>query len=140
MSVNPHTSPRSSLTNTSLSVVISMSTMSCLCATVSALIASSLGTFLTGWEQRTHGTVSSTHSTYPWTDGTIGELQVNLVAGSEEEEEDHIEEIFGQLWEIPTSLDKPRVPRNGGHMFWIRSNLARERSFCPKDCFPVSRP
>jgi hypothetical protein len=36
-------------------------------------------------------------------------------------------------------FNTPRVPHNGGHLFWIRSDLARERNFHPEDCFPVSR-
>jgi hypothetical protein len=42
----------------------------------------------------------------------------------EEDDEDHIEEIFGQLWAIPRPA-KPRAPppANGGYLAWVRHEL-----------------
>jgi hypothetical protein len=62
--------------------------------------------FLTGGEQRPHGSVTSHHPTYSRTNGTIKELQVNPMVSSEEEDEDHIEEVFRQLWVIPSSQSR----------------------------------
>jgi hypothetical protein len=58
-----------------------------------------------------------------------------------DEEEDHIEELFRQLWVIPNP-EKPKAsyPSNGGDaLFWIRMDLVREGRVRPEDCFLVGR-
>jgi hypothetical protein len=57
----------------------------------------------------------------------------------EEDDEDHIEEIFGQLWAIPKPA-KPRVPPsvNDGYLAWARHELLEADRVRPEDCFPVS--
>jgi hypothetical protein len=54
-------------------------------------------------------------------------------------DEEHIEELFGQLWAIPNQ-EKPRVPisPHDGCLFWVRGELVRERCIRPEDYFPVS--
>jgi hypothetical protein len=75
-----------------------------------------------------------------WTLGGPSAHQADPVVGkaSESHGEEHIEEIFGQLWAIPDS-PRPRVSHGGGHLVWIRSDLVRERKIRPEDCHPVSR-
>jgi hypothetical protein len=55
-------------------------------------------------------------------------------------DEEHIEELFDQLWAIPNQ-EKSRVPilPHGGCLFWVRMELVRERCIRLEDCFPVSR-
>jgi hypothetical protein len=65
---------------------------------------------------------------HPRTPGKLtsqrGDLAVESEGGQEEE---HIEEIFGQLWAI-SDQDRPRVPKpkSHDHLVWIRSDLVRE--------------
>jgi hypothetical protein len=51
--------------------------------------------------------------------------------------EEHIEEIFGQLWAILDS-PQPRVSHGSGHLAWICSDLVRERKIRPEDYHLVS--
>jgi hypothetical protein len=62
-------------------------------------------------------TYSQTHGKHP-TEGS----------GGSNGEEQHIEEIFSQLWAVPNEK-KPRVPKSENHgcLVWIRSDLVRER-------------
>jgi hypothetical protein len=50
-------------------------------------------------------------------------------------DEEHIEEIFEQLWATPSPV-KPRV---AAPAVWIRKDLAKERQIRPEDCFPAGR-
>jgi hypothetical protein len=74
--------------------------------------------------------------------GGVREHRADPVAGKEPviPEEEHIEEIFNQLWSIPNP-STPRIPTGHGdsHLVWIRSDLVRERKIRPKDCYSVSK-
>jgi hypothetical protein len=78
--------------------------------------------------------------------GTLGEdrsVNRDHVAAVEdaEQEDESIEELFGQLWAIPNP-DKARVPNPTGgerRLVWIRKDLVREKRFRPEDCFPMGR-
>jgi hypothetical protein len=78
----------------------------------------------------------------PRTPGARRSVQINPSEerGSQEDDKDHIEEIFGQLWAI-SKPTKPRVqpPVNGGYLAWVRRELVEADRVSPKDCFPVSR-
>jgi hypothetical protein len=81
-------------------------------------------------------------TTYQETDGDNQEGEVDPVAriGVVDQDEECVEELFGQLWAIPKS--KPRVPTphlHGGRLIWKRRDLVRERRVHPEDCFPMSR-
>jgi hypothetical protein len=56
------------------------------------------------------------------------------------EGEEHVEEIFGQLWAIPNS-EAARVPHPGygSVLVWIRKDLVSKRRIRSEDCYPVSR-
>jgi hypothetical protein len=56
------------------------------------------------------------------------------------DDEEHVEEIFGQLWAIPNS-EAAMVPQlgYGGALFWVRKDLVRERRIWPEDYHSVSR-
>jgi hypothetical protein len=68
------------------------------------------------------------------------EIKDRVIEKDAVESEEHVEEIFGQLWAIPNS-EAARVPHPGyGSMLvWIRKDLVRERRIRLEDCFPVSR-
>jgi hypothetical protein len=57
------------------------------------------------------------------------------------EEEEYMEELFGQLWEIPKS-EAARVPHqatHGGYLVWVCMERLREGNLRPKECYPVSK-
>jgi hypothetical protein len=56
------------------------------------------------------------------------------------EGEEHVEEIFRQLWAIPNS-EAARVPHPGygSVLVWIRKDLVSKRRIQSEDCYPVSR-
>jgi hypothetical protein len=75
---------------------------------------------------------------------TLGVNQTQLnraVVRPDGDEEEHVEELFGQLWVIPNP-DKPKAPNpsnDGRALFWIRKELVREGRVCPDDYSPVGR-
>jgi hypothetical protein len=52
------------------------------------------------------------------------------------EEDESIEQFFGQLWVIP-QLRSARVSQAPTNLFWIRKDLWDSRSFQTNDCYPV---
>jgi hypothetical protein len=57
----------------------------------------------------------------------------------EDMDEEHIEELFGQLWAVPIP-EKPRVrrPEHGSKcLFWVRKDLVRDHKIRPEDFFLV---
>jgi hypothetical protein len=57
-----------------------------------------------------------------------------------DQDQECVEDLFGQLWVIPKS--EPRVPpprSHGESLFWIRRDLVREKRVRLEDCYLVSR-
>jgi hypothetical protein len=57
------------------------------------------------------------------------------------EDEEFVEELFGQLWAFP-KLESARVPHqatNGGFLLWVRKDRLREGNLRPEECYPVSK-
>jgi len=63
-----------------------------------------------------------------------------LDLGALEVEEGEVEDIFGQLWFIPSaspsSCGRARVCK-GENLVWIRKNIWDSKHFEPSDCHPV---
>jgi hypothetical protein len=55
-------------------------------------------------------------------------------------DEEHIEELFGQLWAIPNSESvRVQKPEHGsGCLVWIHKNQVKARQIWTKDCYDVS--
>lgn len=69
------------------------------------------------------------------------ELVVELESCNPSEDEEDIEDFWGQLWFILKS--KPSLPRSrvraksGESLVWIRQDLWRAKAFSPADCYLV---
>jgi hypothetical protein len=54
-------------------------------------------------------------------------------------DEEHNEELFGQLWAVPNPDRVPRAIHGGSCLFWIRKDLVRARWIKREDLHPVSK-
>jgi hypothetical protein len=63
-----------------------------------------------------------------------------MVEEDADQAEESIEEIIGQLWDIP-KVDMVRAPSSEGHgkgmLVWIRKELVKKQCIQSEDCFPV---
>lgn len=53
-------------------------------------------------------------------------------------DEGAIEELFGQLWYIPSESNQVRVGKPTC-LVWIRKELVENRGFTERDCYPATR-
>ena len=53
------------------------------------------------------------------------------------EDNGEIEEFFGQLWYIPSSASRVRVPQRGMEAVWIRRDLWKSKKFEVSDFYPT---
>jgi hypothetical protein len=56
-------------------------------------------------------------------------------------EEEHIEELYRQLWAIPNleRIKAAQPDHGGGCLVWIRKDLMKEGWIRLEDCHPVSK-
>ncbi|XP_062203848.1 uncharacterized protein LOC133906086 [Phragmites australis] len=78
----------------------------------------------------------------PWKGSSMGDGPVKIrnpaapcLTRELVEDNGEIEEFFGQLWYIPSSASRVRVPQRGTEAVWIRRDLWKLKKFEVRDCY-----